>query len=96
MLTVTCRLTFRDGQEVTGRIEARSAGENYPITYGGKSARLGMRLPTGTASDLELLFSMAAKREDAKLVVERSGKYESKTDAIARERPRREQHPPAT
>src|SRR4051794_17200001 len=82
MLTVTCKLTFSDGQEATGKIEARSAGESYPITYTGRVDRLLMKYAQGTASDLELLFRMTAQRGDAKFCKESTGKYESKTEAV--------------
>jgi hypothetical protein len=84
MLTVTCKLTFSDGQEAAGKIEARSAGENYPITYTGRVDRLMMKYAQGTASDLELLFRMAAQREGAKFSMESTGEYESKTEAVRR------------
>jgi hypothetical protein len=48
MLTVTCKLTFSDGKEVAGKMEARSAGENYPITYTGRVDRLRVKYAQGT------------------------------------------------
>ncbi|MDB6017567.1 MAG: hypothetical protein JWR19_2056 [Pedosphaera sp.] len=76
MLTVACTLTYSDGQEVTGRIEARSPGVNYPITCTGSVDRLGTKCDTGTASDLELLFTLAARRTGAKFDISRTGQYE--------------------
>jgi hypothetical protein len=85
MLTVACTLTFPDGRELTGRIEARSPGVPYSILYSGVCERLTLRLEKGTAWDLELLFKLAAYRSEAALAVEKSGEYESRTDLIDRD-----------
>jgi hypothetical protein len=87
MLTVICKLTFLDGQEVIGRMEARSPGEHCPISYSGPTERLGMKLLSGTPSDLELVFQIIARREGATFSLDKSGQYESRTDAIVRDTP---------
>ena len=84
MLTVACTLTFPDGRELTGRIEARSPGVPYDIIYSGVGDRLTLRPEKGTAWDLELIFKLAAYRHEATLDVEKSGDYESRTELIDR------------
>jgi hypothetical protein len=75
MLTVNCTLTFPDGKKVTAQIEAQSPATDYPITYAGCVDRLVTKCATGTASDLELLFTLAARRSRAELNVVRTGQY---------------------
>jgi len=87
MLSVVCKLTFPDGQEVTGKIEAKSPATDYPFVYTGPAERLKSQPASGTASDLELLFRLTAHREGATLTVERSGAYESRTEFIKRPEP---------
>ena len=84
MLIVVCTLTFPDGQLVTGRIEARSSGASYPIAYDGAVDRLVMKYESGTAADLELVFTLAAQQSGASLAIEKAGKYEPRTEFIAR------------
>ncbi len=84
MLIVVCTLTFPDGQQVTGRTEARSPGMPCPITYTGAVDRLGMRYDAGTPADLELVFTLAAQQKGATLSVEKTGQYEHRTEFILR------------
>ena len=84
MLIVVCRLTLPDGQLVTGRIEARSSGAPYPITYEGAVDRLGMKCEKGTPADLELVFTLAAQTNGAALSIEKTGRYEPRTEHIVR------------
>ncbi len=84
VLTVSCKLTFSDGQAATGTLQARSAGVAYEIAYGGASNRLDNRPEKGTVSDLELIFRMAAESAGAMLAVERTGEYESRTAFLTR------------
>jgi hypothetical protein len=86
MLIVVCKLTLPDGQLVTGRIEARSSGASYPITYEGAVDRLGLKYEKGTPADLELVFTLAARTTGAALSIEKTGKYEPRTEFIARPR----------
>jgi hypothetical protein len=83
MLTVVCTLKFADGLQVTGEVQAASPAVPYPIHYSGALNRLPMRYDAGTASDLELTFTMAANRSGAKLSVERSGSYDSRAEDTA-------------
>jgi hypothetical protein len=78
VVTLLCKLTFPDGPEVTGEVHASSPAVEYPIVYTGAVERLPMQYQRGTPSDLELTFTVAARRSGAKLTVERSGCYESR------------------
>ncbi|MDB6112773.1 MAG: hypothetical protein JWR69_4523 [Pedosphaera sp.] len=82
MLTVTCTLTFPDGHEATGSIEARSPGMLYDITYAGAWDRLTLRPEQGTAWDLELVFKLLAIGNGATFHVERCGEYESRAELL--------------
>jgi hypothetical protein len=84
MLLTICTLTFPDGQQVTGRIEARSAGAASSILYTGAVDRLGLKCDNGTPADLELVFALAAQKTGATLVVEKTGDYEPCTSFIRR------------
>jgi hypothetical protein len=84
MLIVVCKLTLPGGQLVTGRIEARSSGASYPITYDGAVDRLEMKYAKGTPADLELVFTLAARKTGSALSIEKTGNYEPRTDFIAR------------
>ncbi len=81
---LACKLTFPDGQEVTGEVRASSPAIQYPIVYGGRVNRLPIHYQSGTVSDLELVFTVAAQRSGAKLAMERSGSYESRTEILSR------------
>jgi hypothetical protein len=83
MLALICRLSLADGRSVTGRVEARSPGQPYRISYSGATDCLGMKPETGTASDLELVFRMAANTHNGIVSVERTGDYESKSATIS-------------
>ena len=52
------------------------------ITYAGVWDRLTLRPEKGTPWDMELIFKLAAYRSGAKLAVEKSGEYESRTKLI--------------
>jgi hypothetical protein len=84
MLALICRLSLADGRSVTGRVEARSPGQPYRISYTGATEFLGMKPETGTASDLELVFRLAADTHNGIVSVERLGDYESKSTTISR------------
>jgi len=79
MVKLVCKLTFSDGQEAAGMVDAAASGVNYPIIYSGAANRLAMQYAEGTPSDLELIFTVTAHRTGAKLTVERTGQYESRT-----------------
>jgi hypothetical protein len=82
MLTVTCTLTFPDGREAAGRIEARWPGVLYDLAYVGDWDRLTLKPEKGTAWDLELIFRLVAIGKGATLHVERSGEYESRAELL--------------
>ena len=84
MLTLVCKLTFADGQEVTGKIEARFPATDYPIIYTGPVDRLSLKPLQGTPSDLELIFKVYANKEGINLTMEKSGDYDSRTEFLKR------------
>jgi hypothetical protein len=79
VVKLVCKLTFPDGKEAAGEVHAASPAVEYPIAYSGTTRRLPIIYERGTASDLELLFTVAAQRTGAKLSVERSGTYDSRS-----------------
>jgi len=83
MLTLICKLLFSDGLEVTGKVEAVHVAVDYPIAYTGPSQRLSRRIANGTASDLELMFRVTSRREQAPLTMLSNGRYESWADSLS-------------
>jgi hypothetical protein len=82
VLTISCTLIFSDGQTATGRVCATHAGETYPIEYSGACGRLALRPPDGTPCDLELVFRLLSDMAQGRLLVQKSGAYESKAERI--------------
>ena len=76
MLSIVCAIRLADGLEVCGKIEAKFPGVAYAIEYGGAVEQLSPRPQTGTPSDLELLFQLAARKLDGILLVTKTGGYE--------------------
>jgi len=84
MLTVLCRLGLSDGREMTAKLEAKFPGVPYHITYEGVHGCLSEEPESGTPSDVELLFRMAALRPGATLDVIKFGAYEHRDTLIQR------------
>lgn len=76
MRTVTCTLTFKDGKQATGRVEAKSAQAEYPIIYGGEFQRIPRRYEMGDPGDLKTLFTMSARELSAALEIQEAGLYD--------------------
>jgi hypothetical protein len=82
MLSIFCALLFDDGQEATGMVEAITSGVKYPFAYSGASDRLPMKYSSGTPTDLELIFNVAASRTGGKLTITRVGEYQPRAEVI--------------
>lgn len=82
MLTLFCRLRLLDGKEATGKLDARFPGVAYRVAYAGALDYLPEMPENGTASDVELAFRIAARKNGATLEVERFGSYEARTSLI--------------
>jgi len=78
VVKLVCKLTFADGQQVTGQVHAAAPAVKYPFIYSGDTDRLAIQCFEGTLSDLELIFTVTAQRTGAKLIRERTGDYDSK------------------
>ena len=76
MFTVTCILSFSDGQSATARIETASPEAESPISYSGAVERLSRRFETGDPADLQALFRNLARECGAELSVTTAGEYD--------------------
>jgi hypothetical protein len=77
MMTITCKLTFKDGAVVTARIEAESPDREYPIKYTGPVTRLAKwSLSDADAGFLEFIFKRMAVETGAVLDVLREGEFD--------------------
>jgi hypothetical protein len=59
MLKITCNITYRDGQMLTGTMRAAAARGKYPIEYTGAIGRLPQMPKSAMPAAFELLFSTA-------------------------------------
>lgn len=76
MMTITCKLTFKDGRVLTARITAASPEAEYPVRYEGPAERLQTRPTKSDAGFLEFLMKSAAVQAGAILEIDKQGEFE--------------------
>jgi hypothetical protein len=76
MLTITCKLVFRDGQTATARASAASRIERVRVIYSGASHRLGDLLEATSVLVLRAFCQQCASRQRAHLVISSSGNFD--------------------
>jgi hypothetical protein len=77
MRTITCSLTFADGQVVTATLSAESPQGRFPVRYAGPSDRLPRRKSSSPYSAMQPHFSTLADELHAHFQATESGQFDT-------------------